>query len=149
MLNTYAHLTILLPNNRVLLRRYINSNTNRKGAWSATASSLLLKDVDARGEVLKTLRKKFGIDRDVIDREGIEIKALKKITNNPYEDMVKNIIPFVVKVKSSIKIRTEREYEVDIADFDALIEGIEGGRINHTPITEHVIKVIKNSEFPK
>lgn len=104
----FAHALIVLPDNRVLLRKqhYSNTNFNR---WSATIEKVISKTDVPRHKISEAVLDELGLDLSIM--QTVPKTTIRTLTTIVLPEYNRIICPFVIKIDELITLKSETKYQ--------------------------------------
>jgi len=149
----YLNLILVLPDNRILLKRNIGA-ISKTWQWSATEESYLVESMDAAVEANRLLRNNYNIIPPVDPTDNsVRIKHVQ-----PIKSLVgKFIIPLIAKINVHMNFQVDMTDQFLAVRFDDLLDDIMANSIYqkagdfplHTPVSVHTLKTCYNRRILK
>jgi len=144
----YLNLILVLPGNRILLKRNISS-VSKTWQWSATEESYLTESMDAAMEANRLLRNNYNIIPPIDTTEDFVI--IKHVP--PIKSLAgKFIIPLIAKINIHMNFQVDKTIQFRAVRFDDLLDDIMANSIYqktgdfplHTPVLVHTLQTCHN-----
>lgn len=151
---TFVHALIVLPDNRILLRRrFCFNNSINTSKWTATIEKVIFETDTPRYEVTQAVLNSLKLNLTLFRNKVIH--CIPKATIEPLSSITipdhnRIVFPFVVRINGMVTLKSETNYEFVAKSFSELSDEIMCNTIychnfaegQHTTNTVHVMKEV-------
>ena len=142
----FAHVTVILPDERILMRKLCTSISNNS-KWSATLERGLSEEENPREAIIRAIDNDLDL-RIATDLNGIARATIRSFGSITIKEFNRKIFPFIVEIKQITALKSNVQYKFSAINFATLADDIINNTIyiptpytaKHTLNTIHVIK---------